>query len=193
MTNGIFSLIKKLPPYANDIKINLERIFLVENNAYLSQSELYSVALTIGYTLRHENVLNNIRADAKLVLEDADANACKIASVMMSMNNCFYNFKDMSDDTEIQNSESGLSMSALNQVSVDMKLFEMSCLAVSILNKCKYCISVHKKKLERKGLHNDAFLEIARIVSVLSAAVVAIDIESLRSYDFIVREASVDD
>lgn len=193
MSNGIKSLVKKLPNYATDIKTNIERIFLKDHNEFLSQEELYMVALTIGYALRHENVLNNIRADAKLVLEDNHAGACKTAAIMMSMNNCFYGFKDLCEDAEIESAESGLDMKSLTAVEVDMKLFEMSCLAVSILNKCKYCISVHQKKLIKKNVSKNSFLEIARIVSVLSAASAAMDIEKLRSYDFVVREASVDD
>lgn len=193
MPNGIVSLVKKLPVYAIDIKSNLEKIFLHEKNEYLSQEELYSVALAVGYALRHEGVLNSIRADAKLVLEDAHATSCKSAAVIMSMNNCFYNFKDMNADDEIKNAASNLSMSALHNVEIDMRLFEMSCFAVSILNKCKYCIQAHQKKLSKRNVSHDAFLEVARVVSVLSAAVVAMDIEKLRSYDFIVREAGMGD
>lgn len=193
MANGIISLVKKLPVYAVDIKKNLEEIFLKDTNEYLTQEELYSVALTVGYALRHENVLNNIRADAKLVLEDANANACKVAAVMMSMNNIFYNFKDMSEDSEIDLIDSGLSMTSLKDVGVDIKIFEMCCLATSILNKCKYCIKVHEKKLINKDVSKKTFVEIAKVVSIISAAAVAMDIERLRSYDFVVREASVDD
>lgn len=192
MTHGITSLIKKLPSYAFDIKTNLNKLF-TETNSYLSQEELYSVALTIGYALKHENILNNIRADAKLVLEESNATACKIAAVMMAMNNCFYNFKDMNENEEIKSADSGLEMSMLQNIDVNMKLFEMSCLAVSILNKCKYCINIHQKKLSKKNVNANAFLEIARIVSTLSAAVTAMNIEKLRSYDFVVREASVND
>ncbi len=193
MSNGIKSLIKKLPFYASDIKINLEKIFINEPNDFLSQEELYIVALTIGYALRHENVLNNIRADAKLVLEENHATACKTAAVMMSMNNCFYGFKDLCEDANLKAAESGLAMSSLANVDVNLTLFEMSCFAISILNKCKYCIGVHQKKLIKKNVSNNALLEIARVVSVLSASASAIDIEKLRSYDFVVREASVDD
>lgn len=193
MANSIASLIKKLPNYATDIKENLGNIF-TQNNPYLTQEELYAIALTIGYTLKHENVLNSIRADAKLVLEDTAANACKIAAVMMSMNNMFYNFKSMTDDAEIEQMESRLKMSSLQSLNVDMKAFEMCCLAVSIFNKCHYCIKIHQKKLLKRNVSKETLLAIGRIVAVLFATVTAIDIESLRSYDFIVRgEASVDD
>jgi alkyl hydroperoxide reductase subunit D len=193
MTNGINSLVKKLPSYATDIKTNLAKIFLINENEFLSQEELYSVALTIGYALRHESVLNSIRSDAKLVLEESNANACKAAAVIMAMNNAFYGFKDLCEDQEINGLESGLDMTLIQNPGIDIKLFEMACLAVSILNKCKYCIGVHQKKLLKKNVRKEVFMEIARIVSVLSAAVVAMDIEKLRSYDFVVREASVDD
>lgn len=193
MTNGINSLVKKLPSYAIDIKNNLTKLFSNENNELLSQEEVYSVALAIGYALRNESVLNSIRSDAKLILEESHANACKAAAVIMAMNNCFYGFKDLCADKEMNDFESGLDMTIITNPGIDIKLFEMACLALSILNKCKYCIEIHQHKLIKQGLQKKTFMEIAKIVSVLSAAVVAIDIEKLRSYDFVVREASVDD
>ncbi len=193
MAHSIMSLMKKLPVYAVDIKDNLEKIFLQDTNQYLAQDELYSVALTVGYALGHEHVLNNIRADAKIILEDASANACKVAAVMMSMNNILYNFKDMSGNKEICKMNSGLVMTSMNNIGIDMKIFEMCCLAVSILNKCQYCIKVHENKLTTKGVIAESLLEIAKVTSVLAAIVTAMDIEKLRSYDFILREASVDD
>jgi alkyl hydroperoxide reductase subunit D len=193
MANGIHSLVKKLPTYATDIKKNLTKLFLNESNDLLSQEERYSIALALGYALRNESVLNSIRSDAKLILEESHANGCKAAAVIMTMNNCFYSFKDLSNDDEITNLESGLEMTTIVNPGIDMKLFEMICLALSILNKCKYCINVHQHKLLKQNVKKNTFMEIARIVSVLSATVVAIDIEKMRSYDFIVREASVDD
>ena len=193
MTNGISSLIRKLPTYATDIKNNLTKLFLNRENELLSQEELYSIALALGYALRHESVLNSIRSDAKLILEESHANGCKAAAVIMAMNNCFYSFKDLSNDDEINNFESGLEMTTIVNPGIDIKLFEMICLALSILNKCKYCVNVHQHKLLKKNVKKSTFMEIGRIVAVLSATVVAIDIENLRSYDFVVREASVDD
>ncbi len=193
MTNGISSLVRKLPSYASDIKTNLTKIFLSTENNFLSEEELYLVALTVGYALRHETVLNSIRSDAKLVLEESHANACKAAAVIMAMNNCFYGFKDLCNDEEINGFEANLDMTTIQNPGIDIKLFEMACLAISILNKCKYCIDIHQKKLIKKSVSKETFVEIARVVSVLSAAAVAMDIEKLRSYDFVVREASVDD
>jgi alkyl hydroperoxide reductase subunit D len=193
MSNGISSLVRKLPSYAIDIKENLKTLFLTDRSSILSQEQLYSVALTIGYALRNENVLNSIRSDAKLILEEQHANACKSAAVIMSMNNCLYGFKDLCGDEEIEKFESELAMTAIVNPGCDIMLFEMSCLAMSILNKCKYCIGVHQKKLLKRNVNKTSFMEIARIASVLSAAAVAMDIEKLRSYDFVVREASVDD
>jgi alkyl hydroperoxide reductase subunit D len=192
MTNGIATLIRKLPNYASDIKINLEKIFIT-NNEHLSQEALYSIALSIGYALQHEYILNHIRTDAKTVLENVDATACKIATVVMRMNNMFYNFRDMVEDDEIKSIDSGLSMVTLNDVGTDIMIFEMCCLAVSIINKCKYCIMVHKNKLLKREVTKDAIVEIAKIASVLAASADAMQIEYLRSYDFILRDANMDE
>ncbi len=192
MANGIATLIRKLPTYASDIKINLEKIFL-NNNQYLAQEALYSVALSVGYALKHEYILNHIRADAKTVLENVDATACKIAVIIMRMNNMFYNFRSMANDDEIISIESGLSMLSLQDTGTDTAIFEMCCLAVSIVNKCEHCITVHKNKLLRRNISREAMVEIARVASVLAAAMEAMEIERLRSYDFVLRDASMDE
>jgi alkyl hydroperoxide reductase subunit D len=183
----MLSVIKNLPNYAQDIKDNLERIFIIKPNPYLSEEELYSIALALGYALGVENLLKAIRGDAKLILEESDATTSKMAAVLMSMNNSFFNFKEMIEDEEIDKSESGLKMEGLN-LPEKKKNFEFCSFAISILNKCHYCIKIHKNKLINKGVSKDSLMEVARIVAVLSAAKTTLIIEEQRSYDFVIRK-----
>jgi alkyl hydroperoxide reductase subunit D len=188
----MLSIIKNLPTYAQDIKENLDKIFCKKPNTFLTEEELYSISLALGYYLQEESLLKAIRAEAKLILGDKDATASKMAAVLMSMNNSFYNFKEMIEDDEIEQMESGLKMEGL-KLPEKKKIFEMSCLAISIVNKCHYCIKVHKNKLLNKGVTKEIIVEIARVASVLLALKTTLIIESQRSYDFLVRKSFNDD
>ena len=71
----IANLIRKLPEYADDIKQNLDNIFIQDKNN-LSKLQLYGVALSVAYLLKNEQLLNNVRMEAKMFLEEVDATAC---------------------------------------------------------------------------------------------------------------------
>jgi len=188
---SILGIIKKLPDYASDIKDTLYSIF-EGSDVNLTQKQLYGVSLAIAYSLKHEQLLNEIRAEAKLYLEDIDAKACKVAATMMAMTNTYYRFRGMIEDPAYENIESKLKMSSLNNSEIEKEEMDMYCLSVSILNGCKHCILVHIKRLEVSGLTKEAVNDIVRIAAVLQAATNALEIERMRSYDFVVRDVSMD-
>ena len=111
---------------------------------------------------------------------------------MMAMNNTYYHFiKDIESDDDLGAKESGLRMESVTNPAINQTEFDMYCLAVSILHGCNYCCNVHSRKLRAKGVTDGMIGDIARIVSVLKAARDTLDIERMRSYDFIVREESI--
>ncbi|MBS0236140.1 MAG: carboxymuconolactone decarboxylase family protein [Proteobacteria bacterium] len=186
---SIAKIIKKLPQtYASDVKVNLINIFESGPVEGLSVEQVYGIALTAGYALGNEQMLNAIRADAKLHIEEAHADACKMAVVLMAMNNMYYRFtKDLLEDSEIKSMESNLSMELLSKHNINDEDFEVFCLAASIIGGCKWCIAVHSKKLTKRGMSKIGLRNIARIVSVINAAVSALELEGMRSYDFASR------
>lgn len=188
---SIIRIIKKLPEYATDIKQNLLDIFESNSNPHLSQRQIYSISLTIGYSLKHEQLLNSIRTEAKMYLEDVDATACKIAAMMMAMNNTYYNFVHSISDDKLANMPPELQMYAIDNPGIDPIDFKILCLAVSILNSCKYCMDVHVKLLLKNGVSNESIREVGKIVAVLRATSDAFEIERMRSYDFLARDASI--
>ncbi len=187
---GFAKIIQRLPQqYAGDIKTNIAEIFINKGIADgMSDEQFYGVALTCGYTLKDEDLLNDIRFEAKMFLEDSYANACKLAAVMMSMNNTYYSFvRDLFNDDELNAMESELQMNSIKDPGVPLYDFEMFALAASIINKCKYCVNFHTKKLITRGTSKKTLRDIARIASVLKAASEAFSIENMRSYDFNAR------
>ena len=146
--------------------------------------------LTAGYALKHECLLNYIRPEAKRYLDNNEANACKIAVSTISMTSMYHNFTKGVDDELIKSMPSNLSLSNLTSHNIDEKDFSMYCLVASIVYGCNYCMNAHIKKLRKHNCSSETIRDIGRIVSVIKAAGDVLEIERMRSYDFIVREES---
>lgn len=186
---GILKIIKKLSQdYARDIKDNIVDLFINNKVEGLTETQVYGIALTVAYALGNENLLNYIRTEAKLHLEEAQAEACKAAMVVMTMNNTLFHFtKDSTSAEHFTGVEHNLHMSWTKEHGIDGQDFEMYSLAISILNGCNYCINIHRGKLSARGITNQTVMTVAKIASVLRATAKVLEIESMRSYDFIAR------
>ena len=57
---SIQSIIRRIPDYAEDIKQNFADIFNEELEG-LTEQQVYGVALAVSYSLKHEQLFNNIR------------------------------------------------------------------------------------------------------------------------------------
>ncbi|MFQ3306927.1 MAG: alkyl hydroperoxide reductase subunit D [Candidatus Midichloriaceae bacterium] len=186
---SIKSILKQLPTYAGDIIKNIKEIFMQESK-YLANYQKLGIALTVGYALKNESLLNHIREEAKKHLDNNEAQACKIAVVNMSMTNTYYNFSKKVDNDEIKNMDSLLSLEHLYDHNIDEKDFFMYCLSVSMINSCEFCINFYIKKLIEKDCTPEVIHYIGKIVSVIKAAGDVLEIESMRSYEFMIREES---
>ena len=187
---SINSLLKRIPAYAQDIKLNLSAIF---SNPLpgLTKEQLFGIALAACYSLKHEHLLNNIRAEAKVYLEDNHFEAAKSAAIIMAMNNVYYAFIQAVKNEEIKKLPSSLHMAAINNSSIDQTDYEMYMLGVSIINRCDYCINVHTNKLLKKGIEVNAIHNIGRIISVLKAVADVLHLESMRNYELAPRSENI--
>lgn len=183
---GIFGILKQLPSYASDIQENLTDIFIRELE-HLTKTQIYGIALTVGYSLKHEYLLNCIRSEAKMYLEQDDATACKVASITISMTSVYHKFNKEVEDKELRSMHSKLKMSQLAIYGNNQPNFDMYCLAISILNGCRYCMNIHINKLLNAKVSKETIQHIARIVAVLQATRDTLEIEGMRSYDFLTR------
>ncbi len=186
---SIQSILNQLPQYAYDIDKSLREIFFQDLQT-LEKYKLFGIALTVGYALKNECLLNYVRPEAKKYLDHSEANACKIAVSTISMTSLYHNFKQNINDQEIKKMPSLLSFSNLASHNIDEKDFSMYCLAASIINDCKYCMNAHILKLRKYNCSSEIIRDIGRIVSVIKAAGDVLEIERMRSYDFVVREES---
>ena len=180
-------MLNQLPQYASDVAENVRKIFFQESNT-LAKYQIFGIVLTAGYALKHECLLNYIRPEAKRYLDDDEINACKIVASTTSMTNAYYKFSEKIDDEEIKKMPPLFSLENSSSHNIDEKDFLIYRLVASIINDCKFCINVHISKLRNKNCLSEVIRDIGKIVSVTKAVGDILDIERMRSYDFIARE-----
>ena len=184
---SILTIMKRLPNYASDIKRRLADLFSHPLEG-LSEQQVYGVALVVGYSLGNEQLLNDIRSEAKIYLEDVDAQACKSASILMEMKNNIKSFCSNVEDKELSAIPEDFLSDISDSHNVSEKDFNVYCFAASVLNECNSSSNEYMDCIIKAGVPKKGIMNILLIVSVLKAAAKALEIEMVRSYDFIVRE-----
>ncbi|MDZ5761922.1 Alkylhydroperoxidase family protein [Candidatus Cyrtobacter comes] len=189
---SIAAIIRKLPEFASNVKSEMKSLFVDNTDNLLNEKELYRIALSAGYSLKNEQLLNNIRAEAKMYLEEEDAIACKVASISMAGKNVFHFFTSEVLQDTAQVSRSFMKKHIDDMVSkVEKSDFYMCCLAASMLSACKYCMKFYTDELIKMGIQQDVIVEIVRVIAVLKAAAHALELEGMRSYDFVARDSNM--
>ncbi len=80
------------------------------------------------------------------------------------------------------------STSAIQDLKVEDVDFALYSLCAAILYNCRHCIKQYTDSLLKYGLGIESISKVAKLAAVLKSAADALEIESVRSYDFIVRE-----
>jgi len=101
---------------------------------------------------------------------DAERNAMKTASALMAMNNIYYPFVEMTEDSSLKGLPPGLRMNAYaNHGGVSKKKFEMYALAASIVGKCEFYVKNHYENLKKEGLTVQQLQAIGKIAAIVNA------------------------
>lgn len=187
---GIEKIIRRIPNYALDLKKNLETVF-TSGFGGLSDNSMFLVALSACYTLKHEQLINNFRNEAKLYLDEQYFDIAKYISVIMSQNNAFYFFSSQSNNTDIKVEKIGLALEGMDDINIDRAEFELALLGVSILNRCSNCANYYSQKIMKRGFSKETVLAVAKIVSVLKATSQVLEIENIRNYEFVARGENI--
>jgi len=190
----ILSLIKRMPSYADEVKIGISEAIGV-NIKGISTAQFYGIALTAGYILGNEQMLNDIRSEAKMHLQEQHSDACKTAAVIMSARSAYHVFRRREhtgakvvavDEVMLDTAE----RFKVNDVKVPEMDFAVYCLTAAILLCCNACSNYYTDFLIQRGVPIESLDKIVCFISFLRAAAAALEIESMRSYDFILREES---
>lgn len=173
---SIEKLKNALPDYAKDIKLNLSSVLTEEGAEDLSQKQIYSIALSVAYSLKNAKVSECILDAASNMISDADINAAKSAATIMAMNNIYYRFIHLVSDKSFSTLPVKLRMNVIGNPGVDKIDFELNCLAVSAINGCGMCIDAHANTLIKAGFSKLGIQSAIRIASVLNAVSTAVEI-----------------
>lgn len=184
------SVYRRIPLYLADLRENFAQIFQ-HNETSLSNEQIYAISLACCYVLKNEQLLNNFKFEAKVYLDDKVLENIRAATIMMARNIIFYRFTKDCDDKILRDSEIELTEKAISKPNIDKQLLELCMLAVSIIHDCKYCINYYTNKLLKRDVERAIILDAARLTSVLYAVANALEVESIRSYEFVPRGENI--
>jgi alkyl hydroperoxide reductase subunit D len=153
-----------IPDYAKDTRLNLDTVI---KRSTLDPIEAEASALAAAYATGNTKFwtwLHDQIGDKK------EAEAALTAASLMAMNNVWYPYVEMADDTNLKGLPAQLRMNAISTHGGTTKArFEVYSLAASIVGKCEFCISAHYKDLKAMGYTVEQLRDIGRIAAVIVA------------------------
>ncbi|SFO92565.1 carboxymuconolactone decarboxylase family protein [Ralstonia sp. NFACC01] len=161
------TLKSRIPDYAKDIRLNLDGTIA---RSSLEGNDAVGVALAAAFATKSKVLTDAIRNAG--VLSPEEVNGALTAAALMGMNNVWYPYVEMADDSDLAQQKAELRMNAYaNNGGVDKRRFEMYALAASIIGKCHFCIKSHYDLLKNhQGMSAQQLRDVGRIAAVINAA-----------------------
>jgi alkyl hydroperoxide reductase subunit D len=159
----------QLPDYARDLKLNLGSVLTTQGAPGLNTTQIASTALATAIASRNPQLIQAIEAWAQPQLDAAQINGARAAAAIMGMNNIYYRFLHLVEDSEYQTMPARLRMNIIGNPGIDKLDFELLSLAVSAVNGCGMCVTSHERKLREGGVSREAIQSAIRIASVIHA------------------------
>lgn len=163
-----------MPEYAKDIKLNLAVVLSEAGSAGLTQKQILAIALASSYATKNADVIAAITAESNAHLTEAEINSQKSAASIMAMNNVYYRFLHLVNLPDFNQLPAKLRMNVIANPGIDKIDFELSCLAVSVINGCGMCMESHTQALMKAGLDALSIQSVVRIASVINASAMAL-------------------
>jgi len=161
-----------LPDYAKDIKLNFSSIL---NNPLLTEQQLWGTILVSAIASRNSQLLEAIQIEANEKLSEPAINAAGAAAAIMAMNNIYYRFTHLAENTEYRKLPAGLRMNILANPGVDKVDFELWSLAVSIINGCGMCIDAHERQLRQNSISTEQIQFVAKVAAIVHSLAVTLE------------------
>jgi alkyl hydroperoxide reductase subunit D len=157
---------ESIPDHAKDIKLNLDAVM---NRSGLDEVDAHACAFAAAVAAGNGDLAFEISMNGPLAGTD-EREAAKTAAALMGMNNVYYPFVEMTEDTELKGLPPGLRMNAYaTHGGVSKKKFEMYALAASIVGKCQFCIKNHYDLLKKEGMTVTELQMVGKIAAVINA------------------------
>ncbi|HYI93917.1 MAG TPA: carboxymuconolactone decarboxylase family protein [Bryobacteraceae bacterium] len=169
---SVENFLETVPAYAKDLKLNLSAVL---RQTELTPQQLWGTALACAIASRNPAVLGAITAESQSHLSPEAAEAARTAAAIMSMNNVYYRFLHLTDNSKYKEIPARLRMQGIRTHGVDHADFELWCTAVSAINNCQTCVASHEKVLREKGITEEQVAAAVRIAAVIHATAVVFD------------------
>src|SRR5687768_2383097 len=144
---GIQEIRQRIPEYAKDLKLNLSSVLTPEGAPGLTVNQIYGVALASAIAAPNPGFARAVEAEAAGKADEATINGAKAAAAIMGMNNVYYRFTHLVEDTEYASMPAKLRMTVIGKPGIPKPDFELYCLAVSAIYACGTCITAHDREL----------------------------------------------
>jgi lipoyl-dependent peroxiredoxin subunit D len=169
-----------LPEYAKDIRLNLSTVLSEEGAPGLTRAQIWGIALASAFATRNpkitEALVGAVLAEPLEGLNAATIEASKAAATIMAMNNVYYRFTHLVEDSEFTGMPARLRMNVIGKPGIARVDFELMCLAVSAITGCGACIKSHVSEVKKAGIRSEGIQSSIRIASTISAAAQALSI-----------------
>jgi lipoyl-dependent peroxiredoxin subunit D len=164
-----------IPDYARDLRLNLGSVLATDGAPGLKESQIWAVALASAIACRNVAFTRALEAAATAYLDAAHLQAARSAAAIMGMNNIYYRFLHLVEDSEYQSMPARLRMNVIANPGIDKLDFELLSLAVSAVNGCGLCVSSHEKKLRQHGVSRESIQSAVRIAATIHAVAVTLE------------------
>lgn len=163
--NWVDQLKDGLPDYARDTRLNIDSVV---KRSTLDPVEAQCVALAAVFATGNSRLWTWIQSQ---IADTQEAEAAITAASLMAMNNVWYPYVEMANDTQLSGLPAQLRMNAIATHGGTTKArFEAYSLAASIVGKCHFCVKAHYDTLRSEGYSVEQLRDIGRIAAVMTAA-----------------------
>jgi len=158
----------EIPDWAKDIRLNLDGTIA---RSSLKPADAVGVALAAAYAAKSPFLIEQFKSG----LSPEDVNGVLTAAALMGMNNIWYPYVEMTDDSQLKTLPPLLRMNAYSSHGgIEHERFELFALAASIIGKCHFCVKSHFDNLKKAGFTIEQLRDAGRIAAVVNAAAQAL-------------------
>ena len=162
--NWVDELKETIPDYAKDTKLNFDAVI---KRSTLAAEEAEAIALAAAFATGNSKFWTWVHS---VIANRKEADAALTAASLMAMNNVWYPYVEMTDDSNLKGLPAQLRMNAITTHGGTTKArFEAYSLAASIVGKCHFCVKAHYETLRKEGYTTEQLRDIGRIAAVITA------------------------
>ena len=164
MTQWVDQLKETIPDYAKDTRLNIDAVV---KRSTLPQEEAEAVALAAAFATGNTKLWTWLQSQ---ISDQKEAEAAITAASLMAMNNVWYPYVEMAEDSNLSGLPAQLRMNAIaTHGGTTQEKFETYALSASIVGKCHFCVKAHYETLKKAGYTVEKLRDIGRIASVMTA------------------------